>query len=70
MRYTLEIRRGRERAAPSRTTKIEWTERAYAFWLGCTEVSDGCNLCYAEEWTVHRFHKAGPDQPSNSSSLG
>jgi protein gp37 len=59
MSITQDIRRDRERAASSRTTKIEWTERAFAPWQGCSKVSEGCALCYAEGWTVRRFHKAG-----------
>jgi protein gp37 len=59
MTHTLEIRRERERAALNRTTKIEWTDYVLPPWLGCSRVSEGCDLCYAEDWTVRRFHKAG-----------
>jgi protein gp37 len=28
-------------------SKIEWTEHSMNFWIGCTEVSPGCDNCYA-----------------------
>jgi protein gp37 len=48
----------RERAALSRTTRIEWADHAHARHFGCTKVSRGCDNCYAESWT-RRFKKAG-----------
>ena len=36
---------------------ISWTDHSFAPWFGCTRVSPGCDLCYAEGWTA-RFHKA------------
>ena len=41
------------------TTLIEWTDHTFAPWFGCTKVDLECNNCYAENWTVRRFHKAG-----------
>ena len=41
------------------TTLIEWTDHTFAPWFGCTEVDRECDNCYAEYWTVARFHKAG-----------
>lgn len=38
---------------------IEWTDHAFSGWFGCTKVSPACDCCYAEGWTVRRFHKAG-----------
>ena len=29
-------------------TKIEWCDRTWSPWHGCTKVSDGCRYCYAE----------------------
>lgn len=29
-------------------TKIEWTDRTYNPWIGCSEVSPGCRNCYAK----------------------
>src|SRR5215813_2457498 len=39
-------------------TGIEWADHTFAPWFGCMRVSPGCDLCYAEDWTVRRFHKA------------
>lgn len=30
------------------STKIEWTDKTWSPWEGCTKVSDGCTNCYAE----------------------
>lgn len=38
---------------------ISWTDHSFAPWFGCTRVSPACDHCYAEDWTVRRFHKAG-----------
>jgi protein gp37 len=38
---------------------ISWTDYSFAAWFGCSKVSPGCDYCYAEDWTVRRFHKAG-----------
>ena len=40
-----------------KNSAISWTEHTFAPWFGCTRVSPGCDLCYAEVWTA-RFHKA------------
>ncbi len=33
------------------TTGIEWADKTANFWIGCTKVSPGCDLCYAErDW--------------------
>jgi protein gp37 len=31
-------------------SKIEWTDHTFNPWLGCTNVSPGCDHCYAEAW--------------------
>jgi protein gp37 len=42
----------------SATTKIEWTDRTWNPTTGCTEISPGCDHCYA--LTMHeRFHGKG-----------
>ena len=43
-------------------TKIEWTDRTFNPWIGCTKVSKGCRHCYAETLS-NRFGwtKWGPD---------
>jgi protein gp37 len=47
------------------TSLISWTDHTFAPWFGCTRVSEECYFCYAEDWTVRRFHKAewGPHAP-------
>ena len=40
----------------SDTTKIEWTDKTWNPWEGCTKVSPGCANCYAEAMN-HRFKK-------------
>jgi protein gp37 len=39
-------------------TAISWCDHSFPPWFGCTRVSPGCDNCYAEDWTVRRFHKA------------
>lgn len=36
-------------------TKIEWCDATLSLWWGCTKVSDGCKLCYAENLADGRF---------------
>ncbi|HMF06827.1 MAG TPA: DUF5131 family protein, partial [Methylocella sp.] len=43
-----------------KTTKIEWADHDFAPWFGCTEISDGCENCYAREQTQG---KAWGNQP-------
>lgn len=38
---------------------IEWTDHSFSGWFGCSEVGPECLNCYARQWTVDRFHKAG-----------
>ncbi len=38
------------------TTNIEWTDKTWGPWEGCTKVSAGCANCYAEARN-QRFHK-------------
>lgn len=40
----------------STKTKIEWADRTWSPWHGCTKVSEGCANCYAEGW-ARRFKK-------------
>lgn len=35
-------------------SKIEWTDYTFNPWIGCTEVSPGCDNCYAREMAKHR----------------
>jgi protein gp37 len=39
------------------TTKIEWASHTWSPWMGCTNVSAGCEHCYAEAWAK----RAGAD---------
>jgi protein gp37 len=32
-------------------SKIEWTDHTFNPWVGCTNVSPGCDHCYAESWS-------------------
>jgi protein gp37 len=47
-------------------TKIEWATHTFNPWIGCTKVSEGCDLCYAETedgrrgWTEQGW---GPGKP-------
>ena len=38
-------------------TGIGWTHHTYNPWIGCTKVSPGCDLCYAEHDWDHRYHR-------------
>jgi protein gp37 len=43
-------------------TGISWCDRTYNIWIGCSKVSEGCKLCYAERDNL-RYHwtdKWGP----------
>ena len=32
-------------------SKIEWTDHTFNPWVGCTNISPGCDHCYAEAWS-------------------
>lgn len=32
-------------------SKIEWTDHTFNPWVGCTNISPGCDRCYAEAWS-------------------
>lgn len=36
-------------------TKIQWCDRTFNPWIGCTKVSDGCKFCYAETLMDKRY---------------
>ena len=36
-------------------TKIEWCDRTFNPWIGCTKVSEGCQHCYAETLMDKRY---------------
>jgi protein gp37 len=37
-------------------TKIQWADHTFNPWIGCSEVSDACEKCYAKNAADHRFH--------------
>ena len=39
-------------------SKIEWCDSTFNPWIGCTQVSPGCDHCYAKEWD-RRFAVSG-----------
>ena len=36
------------------TSKIEWTDSTFNPWIGCTNISAGCDHCYAEDLNNYR----------------
>ncbi len=36
------------------TSKIKWTDSTFNPWIGCTNVSPGCDNCYAESMNAYR----------------
>lgn len=40
------------------TTKIEWADKTFNPWSGCTKVSPGCANCYAEKLASRFPHLA------------
>src|SRR6266404_307265 len=37
-------------------SKIEWTDHTFNPWTGCTNISPGCDHCYAEAWSKRTGH--------------
>ena len=35
----------------AQNSKIEWTDHTFNPWVGCTNVSPGCDHCYAKSWS-------------------
>jgi protein gp37 len=35
----------------AQNSKIEWTDHTFNPWIGCTNISPGCDHCYAEAWS-------------------
>lgn len=51
----------------SATTTIEWTDRTFSPWWGCSRVSPACRSCYADmrarRWRGRNlWHRKGPRQ--------
>jgi len=51
----------------SRTSTIEWTEATWNPVTGCTQISPGCDHCYAKTF-AERFG-GGPATPMNKDLL-
>ena len=51
-------------------SKIAWCHATFNPWLGCTEVSPGCDHCYAKTLTTNRMGLSvwGPEAPRNHTS--
>jgi len=45
------------------TTHIEWTDRTFNPWTGCTKISPGCDHCYAEGWSKRSGHVKWGNHP-------
>jgi protein gp37 len=44
-------------------TKIEWCDKTFNPWVGCTRISPGCDHCYAAAWTERfKMAKWGPGE--------
>lgn len=44
-------------------TNIEWTDRTFNPWTGCTKISPGCDNCYAEGWSKRSGHVKWGNHP-------
>jgi len=44
-------------------SKIEWTDHTFNPWTGCTNVSPGCDHCYAEAWSKRSGHVRWGNSP-------
>ncbi|KPH80510.1 DUF5131 family protein [Bosea vaviloviae] len=42
---------------------IEWTDHTFNPWTGCTNVSPGCDHCYAESWSKRSGHVKWGNNP-------
>lgn len=44
-------------------TAIEWTDRTFNPWTGCSKISPGCDNCYAEGWSKRSGHVKWGNNP-------
>ncbi|MBY5530216.1 phage Gp37/Gp68 family protein [Rhizobium leguminosarum bv. viciae] len=44
-------------------TGIEWTDHTFNPWTGCTNISPGCDNCYAEAWSKRSGHVKWGNSP-------
>jgi len=40
----------------AQNSQIEWTDHTFNPWTGCTNISPGCDNCYAEAWSKRSGH--------------
>ncbi len=52
----------------AQNTKIEWTDRTFNPWTGCTKISPGCDHCYAEIWSKRSGHVKWGNHPRRRTS--
>ncbi|WP_372422576.1 DUF5131 family protein [Salinarimonas chemoclinalis] len=44
-------------------SRIEWTDHTFNPWTGCTNISPGCDHCYAEAWSKRSGHVRWGNNP-------
>ncbi|MET3648952.1 DUF5131 family protein [Phyllobacterium ifriqiyense] len=44
-------------------SSIEWTDHTFNPWTGCTNISPGCDNCYAEAWSKRSGHVKWGNSP-------
>jgi len=49
-------------------SKIEWTDHTFNPWVGCTNISPGCDHCYAESWAKRSGLVRWGDNPRRRTS--
>jgi len=49
-------------------SKIEWTDHTFNPWVGCTNISPGCDHCYAESWAKRSGLVRWGDHPRRRTS--
>lgn len=51
-------------------SEIEWTDHTFNPWIGCTNISPGCEHCYAEAIALRFGHAQWGNHPRNRTSEG
>lgn len=47
----------------AQNSHIEWTDHTFNPWTGCTNISPGCDHCYAEAWSKRSGHVKWGNSP-------
>lgn len=47
----------------AQNSHIEWTDHTFNPWTGCTNISPGCDNCYAEAWSKRSGHVKWGNSP-------